>query len=349
MKEKELISVVVGSYNGADFLQETVDSILNQTYKNIELILVDDGSKDNTLEIMNMYKEKDARVKVLHHENSGASATREAGYNAATGDYIILSDDDDVWNPNMLEEMMELAYDNKDADAIVTFNKHIRSGSEISNYDWNSNKAQDIFGEPKKITGREYALEMINKSSIRPCVFWGSLFKRDFFDRLYPQLIAVRDKMPTHYFNDSYASSRIYGIAQKVILTNRVHILYRICPESLSHKNTVSAHVKYYIYAGEEGIKLYKSLGWNDVYEEHLINWYLVLLKSWFRVYAYENDEIEKSKYCKEVRRLYDLYLPDLKHARYREPKKVLMYLGILLWDKYSILWFRMVRRLLHW
>ncbi len=85
MSKDCLVSIVVNSYNGADFISETVDSILRQTYQNIELILVDDGSTDNTWEIMQSYAQKDCRIRTLHQKNSGPSAAREAGYRASGG------------------------------------------------------------------------------------------------------------------------------------------------------------------------------------------------------------------------------------------------------------------------
>ena len=74
---------------------------------------------------MNEYASRDKRVKVVHHENSGASVTREVGYRVATGEYIILSDDDDVWNPCMLEEMLQLMNDVQGVVAVGTLNRHM--------------------------------------------------------------------------------------------------------------------------------------------------------------------------------------------------------------------------------
>ncbi len=95
INEKHKITVIVPCYNTEKYLSKCVDSILEQTYKNIELILVDDGSKDNTGAICDSYAEKDNRVKVIHKENGGASSARNEGLNAATGDYVAFADSDD--------------------------------------------------------------------------------------------------------------------------------------------------------------------------------------------------------------------------------------------------------------
>ncbi len=93
--EKFKISVIVPCYNTEKYLQKCVDSILDQTYKNIELILVDDGSKDNTAAICDSYAVKDGRVRVIHKVNGGASSARNVGLQAATGDYVAFADSDD--------------------------------------------------------------------------------------------------------------------------------------------------------------------------------------------------------------------------------------------------------------
>lgn len=95
INEKHKISVIVPCYNTEKYLNKCVDSILEQTYKNIELILVDDGSKDNTGAICDNYAKNDNRVKVIHKKNGGASSARNEGLKAATGDYVAFADSDD--------------------------------------------------------------------------------------------------------------------------------------------------------------------------------------------------------------------------------------------------------------
>lgn len=89
------ISIIIPCYNVAEYLPQCLDSIFNQTYKNIEIICVNDGSTDNTLDILNKYKLNDNRVVVVDQENSGASAARNHGLNYVTGDYIMFVDSDD--------------------------------------------------------------------------------------------------------------------------------------------------------------------------------------------------------------------------------------------------------------
>ena len=91
----ELITIIVPIYNVEDYLQRCVDSILIQTYKNIEIILVNDGSPDNCGAICDKYTKIDSRVKVLHKKNGGLSDARNAGLGIAQGDYVTFVDSDD--------------------------------------------------------------------------------------------------------------------------------------------------------------------------------------------------------------------------------------------------------------
>lgn len=99
----KLITVIVSVYNGERYLEECIQSILNQTYHNIEIILVNDGSTDTSGEILDKYKELDKRITVIHKENSGVSLSRNAGLDIAHGEYICLLDQDDMFAPDYIE------------------------------------------------------------------------------------------------------------------------------------------------------------------------------------------------------------------------------------------------------
>ena len=98
-----LISVIIPVYNVEKYLRECVDSVLAQTYKNLEIILIDDGSKDKSGQICDEYATKDTRIKVFHQTNSGASAARNYGLTQATGILLSFVDSDDTIEPNTYE------------------------------------------------------------------------------------------------------------------------------------------------------------------------------------------------------------------------------------------------------
>ena len=107
MNSQPLVSVIVPVYNSAVFLEECVRSITNQTYTNIEIILVNDGSKDNSLEICFELQKKDGRIKIIDQQNGGPSVARNTGIDAATGEFIGFVDSDDTIDPQMYEVLVK--------------------------------------------------------------------------------------------------------------------------------------------------------------------------------------------------------------------------------------------------
>ena len=110
-----LVSIIVPVYKAEKYIHQCIDSLLAQTYRNIEVILVDDGSPDNCGAICDEYAAKDCRVKVIHQQNGGVSVARQTGVDHATGEYSIHADPDDWVEPNMIEELVTKAVaDNAD-------------------------------------------------------------------------------------------------------------------------------------------------------------------------------------------------------------------------------------------
>ena len=110
-----LVSIIVPVYKAEKYIHQCIDSLLAQTYRNIEVILVDDGSPDNCGKICDEYAAKDCRVKVIHQQNGGVSVARQTGIDHATGEYSIHADPDDWVEPNMIEELVTKAVaDNAD-------------------------------------------------------------------------------------------------------------------------------------------------------------------------------------------------------------------------------------------
>lgn len=101
-----MISVIIPVYNAAQFVGECVESVLHQTYPDTEVILVNDGSRDDSLRVCRSYEASDPRVRVIDRENGGVSRARNAGLDVATGDYVVFVDADDLMMPQMLERLL---------------------------------------------------------------------------------------------------------------------------------------------------------------------------------------------------------------------------------------------------
>ena len=128
---KNYLSVIVPVYNVEDHLVKCLDSIINQTFKDLEIILVNDGSTDNSAKICDDYAEKDARIKVIHQQNSGVSTARNRGIDLAAGDYITFVDSDDWLELQMYEKMLEIAQQETIVDVIMCDFKNIKKNSEV--------------------------------------------------------------------------------------------------------------------------------------------------------------------------------------------------------------------------
>lgn len=116
MDKQCLISVVVPVYNAEQTIQNTIDSILQQTYSHFEVLIIDDGSKDSTKEIL--YSYKDSRITIIEKINGGVSSARNLGIKASKGEYVAFCDSDDVWCPQKLEKQLHVLLDDPSIDFI---------------------------------------------------------------------------------------------------------------------------------------------------------------------------------------------------------------------------------------
>ena len=171
MKEKKLVSIIVPIFKVEKYLKRCIDSILNQTYRNIEIILIDDGSPDNCGKICDDYAKKDDRIKVIHKENKGVSQARNDGIKLSKGKYIAFVDSDDYVEKNFIEILYNNIIEN-DADiSICNYfleNDNIKIKRKIDN---------DI---PKNLNSKDFCKYIIRKNSYRGLLL-NKLFKRNIF------------------------------------------------------------------------------------------------------------------------------------------------------------------------
>ena len=122
MVEVGLVSIITPAYNAKRFIEETIKSVQNQTYKNWEMLIIDDGSKDETGDVVKKFLD-DKRIKYFKQENAGSGAARNNGIRRAKGNYICLLDADDTWNKDFLEEQIKLL---NEKNATLVFSSHTR-------------------------------------------------------------------------------------------------------------------------------------------------------------------------------------------------------------------------------
>lgn len=162
------LSVIVPVYNTESYLHQCIDSILNQSFKDFELLLIDDGSKDGSGKICDVYAEKDSRIRVWHQENQGVSVARNVGLENAQGEWIYFPDSDDIVVENAFEIMMKMITENID---------YVIGGYEI--YDEEGNSTYAISERKQRVISREDALmEMFAPTDYRyQGYLWNKLFR----------------------------------------------------------------------------------------------------------------------------------------------------------------------------
>ena len=211
-KNEALISVIVPVYKTKDYLCETIDCILNQTYSNLEIILVDDGSPDICGEICDSYAKADPRIKVIHKENGGLSSARNAGLKNSCGEFISFIDSDDLICEDYYEYLMLMACIYH-ADIAVCSVCDFKDGKQ-----------------PEYEIGTDYFRTMISKESafeqflyqrnIRTGVI-GKLFKRD---SLFSEELVFKEGI---YYEDAWPMYRALLKAQKIAWGSAVKFGYR--------------------------------------------------------------------------------------------------------------------------
>lgn len=152
--EKLIFSIIIPCYNVEKYISKTIESVLNQTFGNFELILINDGSKDKTIEIIEFYKKQDKRIKVINKSNEGVSKTRNLGIELAKGEYLYFLDGDDCVENNLLENA-NLILKNKRID-MFSF------GYDIKNNQWLKVCCNKKYDE-KLFTSKEFLIKFLNK------------------------------------------------------------------------------------------------------------------------------------------------------------------------------------------
>lgn len=201
------ISIIVPIYKVEKQLERCIKSILNQTFTNFELILVDDGSPDNCGNICNQYKRQDKRVKVIHKENGGLSDARNAGLNIATGKYIGFVDSDDIIHSEMYERMYN-CITKYNADIVQCKFKKFKSIEDI-------NKLSNINNiNIEYYTSKEAIMDMIDNNKINVNT-WNKLYKRELFENeRFPKGKIHEDEFLTYKL--MYESNKIAYINEEL-------------------------------------------------------------------------------------------------------------------------------------
>lgn len=184
MDERYKISVIVTVYNNQQYLTRCLQSIITQTYHNLEIILVDDGSTDGSLAICEKYRQKDSRIRLLYQTNQGVAVARNRGLDAATGDYLCFVDDDDFVDKDYCRHLLEMALTGQAEIAVGFFNIF---NMQSQQYAFNLNIPLDDLSFDGVYSADQWIkVYFDNQAKFVPVpgVLWGKLFKKALFENL---------------------------------------------------------------------------------------------------------------------------------------------------------------------
>jgi len=235
--QKGLVSIITPVYNGARYIGQTIDSVINQTYPNWEMIIIDDGSCDNSAQIVSDYVNKDSRIQLISQANAGSAAARNNGIRKAMGQYISLLDADDTWDTVFLESQLNFM---KEKDALLVYSSHRR-------IDENSNEILKAFLVPQKVTYKD----MLKTSSIS-CLT--GIYNIEKFGKVFlrEELKSYRDDLV--YWLDILKKVKT-GYGNKAVIAN-----YRVMSSSTTGKKKKLIIPHFMVFYKVEKLGLIKSI-----------------------------------------------------------------------------------------
>lgn len=237
MREDSLINIIIPVYNAENYLRRCIESVLCQTYRNIEVILVDDGSKDSSPNICDEYTKKDKRIKVIHKDNAGPGSARRDGVKMAMGEYISFIDADDYIDKNMFQVLIKKV--KRDIDiAQFGYRKVTTTGEVLSTVEL----------KPIEISGSyECALYYASQNNTTNFL-WNKLYRAKLFQNVvFPQLYAGED---------SCILTQLYAFAKRIISIDKPLYNYVMTTDSLCRRpfeekkldNIKAGKFMYYFY-----------------------------------------------------------------------------------------------------
>ncbi len=269
---EELVSIIVPVYNVENYLERCLNSIVAQTYKNMEIILVNDGSKDNSKEICKKFQKSDNRIKYIEQENQGLSAARNNGLNASKGKYVIFIDSDDFVNINFVKELyMALINTNSDI-AICNYKKVFDSTVDMYKKD---------NGLIQSFTGKNKFYNLYNDKSTITTVAWNKIYKREIFKNTKYPVGKVHE--------DEFVIYDVLNNAKKITYTSCEYYYY------FQRENSITA--KYnkkrldILEAFDNRLKVFSNTNEKMLYSYTLYNYFYQLVYQYNMMNKYFENE----------------------------------------------------------
>lgn len=226
----DLVTIIVPVYNVEKYINECVDSLISQTYRNVEIILVDDGSTDESGKICDSYATSDSRIKVIHKRNEGLGFARNTGLKAAKGKFVTFIDSDDKADADLVENMVNGIYE-ADCDTCIGGFKRISENGSVryeEKYDKIIYEGEDVYNQ---LFARMLGSAPDKHDAVRMSV-WNVMYSMDIILKNNIEFPSER----VFISEDIIWDSQYYKYAQKAIVIDSTAYNYRITPGSLTQK-----------------------------------------------------------------------------------------------------------------
>lgn len=300
------VSVIIPVYNVEEYLRQALDSVVNQTLEDLEIICVDDCSTDNSLDILKEYASKDSRFKIYQQkENQGQGVARNIALDMATGEYIAFLDPDDWIEPNMYEEMYKMARIN---NAHIVYSDY-EFYFEDTKKTFRTNKSKELLTrfQIKLENNSSYSNKDIKKASFRalPNVVWNKLYKRDYINKLNVRFSHHR------LIEDHIFSIPLKILSENNFYTHNTYYHYRVYDTS----STFSKEIPLNDVVFGEIKKFLIENNLSEEYEEEYNNYVIEMCMWKYNRYTNKKDkliylkklgsQLTMKQYCLLIKKLY--------------------------------------------
>lgn len=240
------VSMIVPVYQVEKYIGQCIESVLNQTFQDFELILIDDGSKDNSGRICDLYAAKDERIRVIHTENRGAAAARNTGLDQASGKYITFLDGDDYLAENMIERLHQVI-DDSAYDMVVC---------DFLNLLPNENDNFIVHLKERTVNGREVLEHLKNEKSYGVwTVVWNKIYTREILKNL---------RFPNgKYFEDEFFSNQLYLNSNQIHVISDVLCYHRVLASSTMNTQKTENYLDL-LDALQERLEIYMQYDYSE-------------------------------------------------------------------------------------
>lgn len=287
--KNEKISIIIPVYNVEKYIDKCVQSAINQTYKNIEIVLIDDGSPDNCGKLCDEYAKKDDRIKVIHKKNGGLSDARNVGIKNATGKYVIFLDSDDYLEVYSVEYLYRLIEEN-DADISVGQIRPVYENQKTKIVN------KTIEDQNVKVYDKEQALEAMLYNTKFTNSALGKLYRKDFFETIQYPIGKLYEDLATTY--------KLIDKSQKVVLGSNVVYNYLVNRDNSIMNNRYNSKRMQALEYVEE-ILCFVQKNYPKIEKSAIARLYMecifILLKLPNNK-KYKNDNIRVKKYLRKYR-----------------------------------------------